>query len=164
MGDWKEELRTLVERNKQRKQEVEDSVQETINGLRRSREEVDAFIENEVLPTLEEIRAELEPHYKDIRIESVHSGVVMTMASGAKLAGERKYTNEVQYKVEVNMFKRTAEGVLLLLNVVPGSTGEKDFLVGRLEVSSSGDGQDGFAITQEDIRSNFLQLYSGYVN
>ncbi len=164
MDDWKEELQALALRDKQRQHEVEEVAEQNASHLRKAREEVATFLETEVLPALEEIAAELQPHFKRVSVEAVDFGAALTMASGAKMEGEAKYTHEIQYRVDVQGFAKKAKGRLLMLYVVPPVTGERDYPIGQLEISSSGKGGNAFGITRADIRSNFLQLYRQYVN
>lgn len=158
----KEKLRQLVEQARQRDQEVEKSVQNCIDILKESQQAVEKFIQETVMPTLDEIRIELETDFKRVSIEQIDYSATMTMSSGAKLPGESKYTKETRYSVEVNSATRKAKGKLMLLNVVPGH--QKDLLIAEEAVTGHDEDENIDNITSEDIWDNFLAVYDKYLN
>ncbi|MGB2866563.1 MAG: hypothetical protein WBC05_24745 [Sedimentisphaerales bacterium] len=164
MKEKKEKLRQLIEQAKQRDQEVEELVQHTFDILKESRQAIDKFIQETVMPVLEEIKGEIEADFKHVSIEQIDSSATMTMASGAKLPGESKYTKEKRYSVEVNGATRKAKGKLKLLNVVPGSGSQKDFVIAEEDITGHDKDENIDNIAAEHIWDNFLAVYDKSLN
>ena len=158
----KEKLRQLIEQAKQSEQKVEELVQHTFDILKESRQAVDNFIQEIVMPALDEIKGELEKDYKHVSIEQIDSSATMTISSGAKLSGESKYTKETRYCVEVNSATRKAKGKLMLLNVVPGH--QKDFLIDEKDIIGHDGDENIDNIIGEHIWDNFLAVYEKSLN
>jgi hypothetical protein len=158
----KEKLRQLVKQAKQRDQEAEESAQKCIDILNESQEAVDKFIQETVMPTLNEIKGELEGDFERISIEQEDSSAMITIASGAKLHGISQHTKEIRYSLEVTSATRKAKGKLTLLNAIAGP--EKLFLIAEKDVTSHNIDENIADITKQDIWDNFLAVYDKYAN
>jgi hypothetical protein len=164
MSDWKDDLKELIAKEEQREAEVQRCVDENTEQLKKSRDQIDAFFRNEVVPALEDLKSVLEPEYKKLSVEYPADcdprlcAASLTMSRGAKLAGQARYTNECVYILELEPYAKKAKGKLVMKDVVPGQARNGDFLIAEQEICPNGDADNVFGIGRAAIRSNFLQL------
>lgn len=169
MTESKNDLGELDVRDEVSAGEVEASLENCIGTLRESGDEVDVFVEKEVIPALNEIKAELKEQFLRVSLDypvsdDISLAATITMAWEGELPEPSQCPEEVEYRVELGRLTKKAKGSLVMKDVLPGSADGSDLVLGELEIDGSGETGDAVGITRADITGNFTQLYEACVN
>ena len=151
MCEWKQELKDLIKKNRQQKQEWSIAIKEAL-GSASGVQHVDV-----VEPAFREIKKVFEEEGNHVRID----GRSLIIGWGAKIENKQEYTEEVKY--EIKLSDPPMKSQLYIKSFVAGI---RQFfpISDEHEIAGKAEGKDIADVTSKDIIDDFIVVYGEYVN